>query len=88
MVLGSITVALRRVPAPGEVCVVTGAAHGTQGRKTSTAATLWSFGPDAEASSAGASELLATAEHVWIAVDPGTFGSTPDQGEGRGQQDR
>jgi hypothetical protein len=77
MVLGSITVALTRVPAPGEVCVITGAVRGTQGRKTTTAATLWSFG--AQAADAGdppaGPELLATAEHVWIAVDPTTFGT-------------
>lgn len=84
MVLGSITVALRRVPKPGEVCVVTGAARSTQGRKTATAATLWSFG-DTGFRAAGSGrgdalaepepELLATAEHVWIAVDPATFGT-------------
>jgi hypothetical protein len=85
MVLGSITVALRRVPVPGELCVVTGAFRSTQGRKTATAATLWSFGATGSgATGSGATgsgadalaepELLATAEHVWIAVDPATFG--------------
>lgn len=70
MVLGSLTVAVQRVPRSGEVCVVVGAARGTQGRKTSTAATLWSFGADGSAEP----QQLATAEHVWVAVDPATFG--------------
>ncbi len=70
MVLGGITVALHRVPRPGERCVVTGLERGTEGRKTRTAATLWSFDDDREP------ELLATAEHLWIAVDPSAFGTS------------
>ncbi len=69
MVLGGITVALRRVPRAGERCVVTGEARSTEGRKTSTAATLWSVDDDRPP------ELLATAEHLWIGVDPSVFGT-------------
>lgn len=67
MVLGSISLALHRVPAPGQECVVVGRALGGQapsvrGRTARTAATLWSDG-----------EVLATAQHVWVAVDPALF---------------
>jgi hypothetical protein len=68
MVLGTVTAQVRRAPAPGERCVVTARHLGTEGRRTRSAATLWSV--------AGAGpELLATAEHVWIQVDPAVFGS-------------
>ncbi len=69
MVLGTMTAVVHRVPDPGERCVVTGRGMGTQGRKTRTAATLWSPAPGHP----GGAELLATAEHVWITVDPQTF---------------
>jgi hypothetical protein len=71
MVLGTMTARVLRPAAPGERCVVTGRHLGTEGRKTRSAATLWSVRPDA----GGDPELLATAEHVWIAVDPATFGA-------------
>lgn len=58
MVLGRITVAVSALPAAGTPYVVTGALLGTEGRKTSTAATL--HGPD------GA--VLGRAAHTWIAV--------------------
>ncbi len=69
MVLGTMTAAVQREPEPGERCVVTGRGMGTQGRKTRTATSLWSLA----AGSAEDAELLATAEHVWITVNPKTF---------------
>ena len=71
MVLGTITARVERPARPGERCVVVGRHLGTDGRKTRTAATLWSVAPDG----AREPELLATSEHVWIAVDPSTFGA-------------
>ncbi|QYJ03881.1 hypothetical protein KUV85_16395 [Nocardioides panacisoli] len=64
MVLGQITVRIRRLPRTSERYVVTGAVRGAEGRKTFTATTLH----DADG------EVLAAAEHVWITVDPDTFG--------------
>lgn len=57
-VLGRIAVLIRRVPEPGERCVVRGALAGTQGRKGFTFSTL--YGPD------GAE--LARARATWIAI--------------------
>jgi len=72
MVLGTMTARVERPAEPGERCVVVGRHLGKQGRRTSSAATLWAVGgPDQGAEP----ELLATAEHVRIAVDPATFGS-------------
>jgi len=65
MVLGSITVSVRRRPRVGEPCVVTGAALGSSGRKTLTATTLRAAG----------GEELARAAHIWIAVSPEQFGA-------------
>jgi hypothetical protein len=64
MVLGTITLRLDSLPRIGEEHVLVGASLGGEGRKTYTAATLYD--------SAGA--LVATAEHVWITVDPAAFG--------------
>lgn len=65
MVLGSIAVSVRRVPAPGEPCVVVGRALDADpvpGRTARTAASLWADG-----------ELLGTAGHVWVAVEAAAF---------------
>lgn len=70
MVLGTMAAQVRRAARPGERCVVIGRHLGTEGRKTRSAATLWSVSRDGTRDP----ELLATAEHVWIAVDPETFG--------------
>jgi hypothetical protein len=64
MVLGTITLRLDALPRIGEEHVLVGATRGSEGRKTFTAATLYD--------SSGA--VVATAEHVWITVDPATFG--------------
>ena len=62
-VLGTISLRLDRLPTSGEQHVVVGELRGTEGRKIYTASTLYS--PD------GA--VVATAEHVWIAIDPKDF---------------
>lgn len=64
MVLGRMTARVDTLPVIGEEHVVMGAARGQEGRKTFTASTLY----DAD------SRVVAAAEHVWIAVDPATFG--------------
>jgi hypothetical protein len=64
MVLGTITLRLDSLPRIGEEHVLIGATRGGEGRKTYTAATLYD--------SSGA--VVATAEHVWITVDPAAFG--------------
>lgn len=64
MVLGTMTLRLDRLPRIGEEHVVVGAMRGAEGRKTFSAATLYD--------SAGA--VVATAEHIWITVDPADFG--------------
>ncbi|GAA1539471.1 hypothetical protein [Nocardioides humi] len=62
-VLGRITTEVRSLPRTSERYVVVGEVRGIEGRKTHTAATL--YGPD--------DEVVAAAEHVWIAVDPREF---------------
>ena len=62
-VLGRITAEVRSVPRTSERYVVVGELRGVEGRKTFTASTL--YGPG--------DEVVATAEHVWIAIDPETF---------------
>ncbi|MDN5744361.1 MAG: hypothetical protein L0H31_04490 [Nocardioidaceae bacterium] len=62
-VLGRITVHVRELPRTSERYVVVGEQRGIEGRKTYTASTL--YGP--------AGHVVATAEHVWIAIDPGEF---------------
>lgn len=64
MVLGTITLRADTLPRIGEEHIVVGAMRGGEGRKTFTAATLYD--------SAGG--VVATAEHVWITVDPADFG--------------
>lgn len=65
LVLGRMTVDVRAAVEPGQTYVVVGTEVGTTGRKTSTVTTL--------ADATGT--VLACAEQVWIAVDPGTFGA-------------
>lgn len=72
MVLGTMTADVVRPARPGERCVVVGRHLGTAGRTTRTATALWAVGTvDAPA----APELLASADHVWVQVDPATFGA-------------
>jgi hypothetical protein len=63
MVLGSMTARVDALPVIGEEHVVMGLARGSEGRKTFTASTLY----DADG------RIVASAEHVWIAVDPTAF---------------
>ena len=63
-VLGTMTARIDRLPETADRYVVVGENRGTEGRKTFTAASL--FGEDGT--------LVATAEHVWITVDPQRFG--------------
>jgi hypothetical protein len=63
MVLGRMTARVDALPAVGEPHVVVGQRRGVDGRKTFTASTLY----DSD------HRVVATAEHVWIAVDPATF---------------
>ena len=63
MVLGRMTARVDTLPVVGEPHVVVGGARRTEGRKTFTASTLY----DADG------RVVATAEHVWIAVDPAAF---------------
>ena len=64
MVLGRMTARVDDLPVVGEPHVVVGEGRGQDGRKTFTASTLY----DADG------RVVATAEHVWIAVDPELFG--------------
>lgn len=64
MVLGRMTAEVRTPVTAGRTYVVAGALLGTEGRKTRTATAVH----DEEA------RLVARAEQVWIAVDPGVFG--------------
>jgi hypothetical protein len=63
MVLASMTARVDALPVVGEEHVVVGEDRGHDGRKTWTATTLY----DAEG------RALATAEHLWVAVDPALF---------------
>lgn len=63
MVLGSMTAHVPELPRLGEEHVVVGGARGTDGRRTYTASTLYD----------AAGRALASAEHVWFAVDPKDF---------------
>ena len=54
---------LRSLPRTSERYVVVGELRGIDGRRTHTAATL--YGPH--------DEVVATAEHTWITVDPEAF---------------
>ncbi|WP_278257292.1 hypothetical protein [Nocardioides convexus] len=62
-VLGRITVEVRHLPHTSQRYVVVGEQRALDGRKTFTAATLYGAGD----------EVVATAEHVWIAIDPEEF---------------
>lgn len=62
-VLGRMTAEVRSLPRTSERYVVVGEQRRIDGRKTVTAATL--YGPH--------DEVVATAEHVWIAIDPQEF---------------
>ncbi|WP_202033232.1 hypothetical protein [Nocardioides sp. WS12] len=62
-VLGRITTEVRRLPRTSERYVIVGEQRRIDGRKTFTAATM--YGENGEA--------VATADHVWIAVDPEEF---------------
>ncbi len=62
-VLGRITVEVSHLPRTSERYVVVGEQRRIEGRKTFTAATL--YGPG--------DEVVATAEHIWIAIDPEDF---------------
>jgi hypothetical protein len=70
MVLGRMTARIETLPVVGEEHVVVGEARGRDGRKTFTAATLYD----------AAGHVVATAEHVWIAVDPALFGGRAPAG--------
>ena len=67
MVLGRMTARIDDLPVIGEPHVVVGEGRGRDGRKTFTASTLY----DADG------RVVATAEHIWIAVDPALFGGGP-----------
>jgi hypothetical protein len=64
MVLGTMTAQVLRLPRTDEACVVTGRAVEVGARKALTATSLYG----------GEGDLLASAAHVWVAVDPTTFG--------------
>lgn len=65
MVLASMTARVDALPVIGEEHVIVGLGRGREGRKTFTAATMY----DADG------RVVATAEHLWVAVDPATFGA-------------
>ena len=71
MVLGRMTARLDTLPVIGERHVVVAEKRGQEGRKSFTASTLY----DADG------RVVATAEHIWISVDPGAFGGTPSRQE-------
>ncbi len=64
MVLGTMTAQVFSTPGSDEWCVVVGRAVEAGERKALTATSLYSEQGD----------LLASAAHVWVAVDPATFG--------------
>jgi hypothetical protein len=63
MVLARMTARVDALPAIGDPHVVVGQHRGSEGRKTHTASTLY----DSDG------RVVATAEHLWIAVDPADF---------------
>ncbi len=63
MVLGTMTLRYDRLPVTGEHYVVVAEARGAAGRKTFTASSLYDYDGG----------LRATAEHVWITIDPQDF---------------
>lgn len=64
MVLARMTARVDSLPRIGEEHVVVGMGRGSEGRKTYTSATLY----------AADGRVVATAEHLWVAVDPAAFG--------------
>lgn len=70
MVLGSMTAHVVRRPRIGVEHVLVGEARGQEGRKVSTGVSLY----DPTAGGDGGPVLVASAAHVWITVDPATFG--------------
>lgn len=64
MVLGRITAQLDALPLVGEACLVMGRLLDHQGRKATTATTVYD----------GDGRVLARATAVWVAVDPRLFG--------------
>lgn len=58
LVLGTITARIDALPWPGDPCVIMGKLLGQDGRKTSTATTLY----------AADERVLARAHHIWIAI--------------------
>lgn len=66
-VLGRMTAVVHRAPVVGQEHVVVGELRGAEGRKSFTAATLFAV------VDGRASDVVATAEHVWIAIDPASF---------------
>ncbi len=67
MVLGTMTAWVQERPLLGEPLVVAGRALEVSDRKAVTSTTL--YRSDAQ--------VIALATHVWIAVDPSTFGASP-----------
>lgn len=68
MVLGSMTARVEATPVVGEPHVVVAqrsSEQSTSGRTTRTSATLY----DSD------QRIVGTAEHIWVAVDPATFGA-------------
>jgi len=63
MVLARMTVRLDSLPVIGEEHVLVGLGRGNDGRKTWTSSTMY----DADG------RVVASAEHLWIAVDPAAF---------------
>ena len=64
MVLGRMVARVDARPVIGEEHVVVGLARGREGRKTFTASTLY----DSDG------RVVARAEHIWVAVNPASFG--------------
>ncbi|WP_372728077.1 hypothetical protein [Nocardioides sp.] len=64
MVLVNMAARVDALPLIGEEHVVVGLARGREGRKTFTASSLY----DADG------RIVASAEHVWVEIDPATFG--------------
>jgi hypothetical protein len=63
MVLARMTARLDSLPAIGEEHVLVGMGRGRDGRKTFTSSTMYDAG----------GRVVASAEHLWIAVDPAAF---------------
>ena len=64
LVLGRITAVVHRTPTAGEHLVVVGRHLGTSGRKTLCATAVY----DADGA------IVGRADHVWLSIDPATFG--------------